>query len=93
MKDPTIRRIITALLPALLAVNGSHSVYAADDATTKKSIATLDRAELVIDMDTIFEVNGQSAIPGGLFGVTAYNGFGWLLSYVVNSMQRLKDET
>ena len=74
LRSGSLRSALTALLLALLAVNGSHSVYAADEATTKKSIATLDRAELVIDIDTAFEVNGQSAIPDGLFGVTAYNG-------------------
>jgi len=31
-------------------------------------------AELVIYPDTVVEVNGQSKIPDGLFGITTYNG-------------------
>lgn len=31
-------------------------------------------AELVVRADTVAEVNGQSAIPAGLFGITAYEG-------------------
>jgi len=65
---------LSALLLALLAVNGSRPVYAADETATKKSVGTTDRAELVIDTDTVFEVNGVSIVPDGLFGVTAYNG-------------------
>jgi len=35
---------------------------------------TSDAAEIVVQADTVVEVNGQSTIPDGLFGVTAYNG-------------------
>jgi len=35
---------------------------------------TSGAAEIVVQTDTVVDVNGQSTIPDGLFGVTAYNG-------------------
>jgi hypothetical protein len=35
---------------------------------------TLGAAEIVVQADTVVEVNGQSTIPDGLFGITDYGG-------------------
>ena len=59
-----IRHMVFALL-----VISCGWLYESNDVTAER---VADCAELLIDADTMFEVNGQSAIPDGLFGVTAY---------------------